>query len=63
MMAFDVSFGMWQSTQFSAILCPLCWKIPQLSTLWHARQLRVKAAAFRCGRWTLWHVEQVMVED
>ena len=62
-MALVDSTGMWQSMQFSAILCPMVFDMPQLSTWWHLRQRSEYAAAARSGWWTSWQVEQLMLGD
>ena len=59
-MAFVDSTGMWQSMQFSTILCPMVFDMPQLSTWWQLRQRSEYAAAARSGWWTSWQVEQLM---
>ncbi len=45
---------------FSAILCPMVFAMPQLSTWWQVRQRSEYAAAARSGWCTLWQVEQLM---
>jgi len=46
--------------QLSAILCPMVFDMPQLSTWWQLRQRSEYAAAARSGWWMSWQVEQLM---
>jgi hypothetical protein len=63
MMAFVRSTGMWQSMQLPAILCPMVFDMPQLSTWWQVRQRLEYDAAGRSGWCTSWQVEQLIAGE